>query len=219
MIPYASLQIEQHIEAFDFIFLLRKAYLLDSYKLSKIATDLIVEAQTTTEVVLRFKDEQIIAEYLHKQVLLHTLSMRQTLNLERLRKCKKDSLQAITAVHESGHAIASMLLLGKIPEVILSHTTEDDVAGWIHTKQRQKYIARHEIKKLLAVLLAGYAAEQLVFGKEHITTGTEGDLERATLFITHMLKDCGMGVAVPAAYHSDQTENNYLHDVGHENLI
>ena len=81
-------------------------------------------------------------------------------------------------------------------------------------KFKWKYISRKEITNRLALFLGGLAAEKIIFGEENITTGAEDDIEKATGFITEMLKQCGMG-KLPAAYHAkDPQTRNYLHDEG-----
>ncbi|PLX13385.1 MAG: hypothetical protein C0594_01275 [Marinilabiliales bacterium] len=114
------------------------------------------------------------------------------MKLHELRKNTKDDLQAITAVHESGHAIASIILLDTIPEIIHSRTSDHGTNGFVYTKFKWKYLSKKEIIARGALFLAGIEAEKLVFGEENITVGSEDDIYKATSFFTSMVKHNGM---------------------------
>ena len=61
----------------------------------------------------------------------------------------------------------------------------------------------------LAVLMAGHAAEKIIFGEEHITNGAAGDLQHATQFIAHILKETGLGT-VMGTIQTKSTAPGYL---------
>jgi len=183
-----------------------------STKLGRVITEMILKNLDANNIVFQTKDNSIIADYYDKESKIHSLSIQQQMNLENLRKNKQDDVQAITAVHEAGHAIISAILLHTVPEVIYSNTAEAGTGGFVYTKFKWKYISKKEIINRLALFLAGLAAEKIIFGEENITTGAEEDIEKATSFITKMLKQCGMG-KLPAAYHAkDPLTRSYLHD-------
>jgi hypothetical protein len=181
-------------------------------KLGRVVTEMILKNLEATRLVFMVKDKNIVAEYYREQTKIHSLTIAQQLNLEELRKSTHDDFQAIIAVHEAGHAIISAILMRTMPEVIYSNTAQAGSGGFVYTKLKWKYISRKDIINRLALLLGGLAAEKVVFGEENITTGAEEDIEKATNFITTMLKQCGMG-KLPAAYHAkDWNTRNYLHD-------
>ena len=180
-------------------------------KFGQIITEAIVKKLSSTEVQLKAKDSTLIVEYLQEKKVLHTFSIELVLNLEKERKSKRDDVQAIVAVHEAGHAVLSSVLLGTVPEIVLSSTAAVDANGSSHIRYKWSYVARKEIKKRLAVDLGGYVAEELVFGRENITTGAEEDIKRATHFITKLLKECGMGKGLPATYHHAKILETNLH--------
>lgn len=181
-------------------------------KLGRVITEMILKRLTVSNIVFKVNDHSVIVEYYKGAKVLHTLTIQQQLNLENLRKSKRDDYQAITAVHEAGHAIISSILLHTVPEAIYSNTAEVETGGFVHTKFKWKYISRKEIIYRLALFLGGLAAEKIIFGEENITTGAEEDIRQATHFITEMLKESGMG-KFPAAYHAkDLHTRSYLHD-------
>ena len=185
-------------------------------KLGKVFTEMILNDLAVSQIVFKTKDDLVIAEYMKEGSVIHALTIRQHFNLEKLRRNKKDDLQAISAVHEAGHAIISSVLLRTVPEVIFSNTAEVGSAGFIYTKFKWNYISRKEIKNRLALFFGGYIAEKIIFGEDNITTGAESDIEKATTFITEMLKQCGMG-QLPASYNVKDPQTLFqLHDVNNK---
>jgi cell division protease FtsH len=132
-------------------------------------------------------------EYISANQIVDSKEITIVLSLNELRKPKQDNLQAITAVHESGHAIVGYFLLQSIPEFIYSVTTDSDIAGFTFSRSDQEYTYRGQIIKTAAMMLGGYAAEEVVFGKEYLTTGSQNDIDRATAFLSDMYKKNGMG--------------------------
>ena len=185
-------------------------------KLGKAITEMILKHLRVSRIVFEAKEDALIAEYMLGKNVVHSLTMRQQFVLQTLRKNRRDDVQAITAVHEAGHAILASVLLHTVPEVIFSNTTGVGGGGFVYTKFKWKYVSRKEITNRLAVFLGGHVAEKIVFGEENITTGSEDDIENATHFITQMLKQCGMG-KLAAAYNAKQPETRFhLYDESDE---
>lgn len=186
-------------------------------KLGRIITEMILNKLNVSCVKIIALEKKIQVDYCQGETLAHRLDLAQPLVLEELRKSKQDDAQAISAVHEAGHAIISTLLLRTVPEVIFSKTAEVGKGGFVYTKLNWKYISKKEIVHRLSLYLGGYVAERLVFGEENLTTGAVEDIKQATAFITAMLKDAGMG-AFMGAFDAKGTDTKYfLHDV--ENKI
>lgn len=114
---------------------------------------------------------------------------------------KKDSSylsekdRKITAYHESGHALCSMLELpeDKVSKVTIIPTTKGAGGYTLTIPKDSSYHTISALKKKIMVLLAGRAAEEIIFGKENITTGAYGDLKSSTEMIMAMLSEYGMG--------------------------
>lgn len=177
-------------------------------KLAKMITSMLISKIEADTVEFKYLDEEVILTYFLNEKQTHRIVEPQKLKLENLRKNTLDDMQAITAVHESGHAICAVFLMNTLPEVIFSTTAEAGTSGFMFTKYEWSYVSRKEITNRIAVLLGGRVAEELVFGKENVTTGAESDIESATEFISEMMKSSGMG-AVPATYQQGSTATNY----------
>ena len=116
-------------------------------KLGKIITEMILKNLDVSCIAMKLKENHIHIDYYQEQILLYSLSIQQKFILEDLRKSKKNDFQAISAVHESGHAIIATILLGTVPEVIFSNTAEVETGGFVHTKFKWNYISKKEVKK------------------------------------------------------------------------
>ena len=183
-----------------------------SSKLGAAVTEMILKKLNASRLYVTYSEETVCVEYFQQEELLHKLELQQELNLEKLRCSRKDNVQAITAVHESGHAIISAMLMNLFPEYILSTSAGSGSSGLVYAKLRWDFVSKKEILKRLALFMGGYAAEKIVFGEENVTTGAEDDIEKATMFAMEMLKQCGMG-EFPVCYHADNVETRqYVYD-------
>jgi len=141
--------------------------------------------------------------------IVHTLTIQPTLNLEGLRKEKKDDMQALVAVHESGHAALMMLLFHKLPDNVFSNSLDGEMEGFVINKQDESTIySRMWLKKQVAVFLGGLCAERIVFGDSGLTLGSENDIKQATSLVLHALKSAGFS-NVPVRFGVESVEHNY----------
>lgn len=107
------------------------------------------------------------------------------LPLKKARKPRRDDKQALTAVHEAGHAVLSCALLGSVPFKVVSQSTHDnDYDGYVQMDVgSHKIVSKPYLLRKVAMLLGGLAAESLIFGEEHITMGSTSDLQEATRWL------------------------------------
>ena len=182
-------------------------------KLGKVLAERIIKNLGDVGITFKYAEEKLIAQYMKDGNVVHELRFHIERSLGKLRKSRQDDIQAITAVHEAGHAIISCFLLRTLPDVIFSNSTEQGTGGFVFTRFKWKYVSRKDISSRLAFYLGGLVAEEIVFGKEHVTTGSQEDIERATAFITEMLKECGMGDYKGSYHAKDYLSRSYLHDV------
>ena len=145
-------------------------------------------------------------EFYKEAKLIHIWSDQQSLVLGKLRKEKLNDEQAIVAVHESGHAILSSLLMYTLPDSIFSVTADSNSQGFVLSNPEWNYVSKKEIINRLAVLLGGLAAERVVFGDENITIGASSDLRAATRLVTYVLYTCGMG-DTPALFGNEHLDD------------
>ena len=100
----------------------------------------------------------------------------------------------IIAVHEAGHALVSRLLM---PENHLSRVSilpaGHGAAGYnLCVPTERVMVEKRHLECRICVLLAGRAAEQLVFGDDALTAGASTDLAQATELAATMVNELGM---------------------------
>ena len=100
----------------------------------------------------------------------------------------------VIAVHEAGHALASMLLT---PENRLRRVSilpaGGGAAGYnLSIPPERTMLGKRQIEAQISVLLAGRAAELLAGGEEVVTAGAANDLSRAAELAAALVMDLGM---------------------------
>ncbi|AGF56644.1 cell division protease FtsH [Clostridium saccharoperbutylacetonicum] len=113
-------------------------------------------------------------------------------------KEKKDRVMSeneknIVAFHEVGHALASALQKKTQPvhKITIVPRTMGALGYTMQMPEEEKYLmTKEEILEQIVVLLAGRAAEDLVFNE--VTTGASNDIERATSLARQMVTMYGM---------------------------
>ncbi len=181
-------------------------------QIPKIVYHLLQLDEPIDTVQIDYESKQLNFKFYAGQQVQCEFQERVVLRLEKLRKNRKDEQQAICAVHESGHAVVSAILLKCIPESVFSATTNAESKGFVFTKMNWETISKGELRNRVAVLLAGYAAEKLIFGDENLTNGSESDIKKATNLVCDLLKNCGFDI-FPAAFQKEHPETNlFLND-------
>jgi len=107
----------------------------------------------------------------------------------------KDEDRKITAFHEAGHALISLKMLpeDKVSKVTIIPTTKGAGGYTLSIPEDSLYQNKDHLKKKIMVLLGGRAAEEIIFGLDHVTTGAYNDLQRSTNLVTNMVTEYGMG--------------------------
>lgn len=161
-------------------------------KLPSIMSKLVIAEVDTNKLLFSYINNEIEIKCLKDEETIYRITEQHEFDLQKLRVNKQDEMQAITAVHESGHAVLSIALLNVVPNIAYSITADNDSEGFIFTKIPWEFVPKNEIVPRLAMMLGGYAAEQLIFGAEHQTAGSNSDIERATNFVSQMFKNHGL---------------------------
>lgn len=107
----------------------------------------------------------------------------------------KDKDKKITAYHEAGHALLTLKVLpaDKLSKVTIIPTSKGAGGYTLSIPEDKLYQNRDYLKRRIMVLLAGRAAEEIIFGSEFITTGAHNDIEQTTRIVTSMVTQYGMG--------------------------
>lgn len=112
------------------------------------------------------------------------------------------------SIHEAGHALVSKILKTDMVQKI-SIIPRGQALGYVlkFPDEDRYLLTEQELKNKIAALLAGRAAEQLVFNE--ITTGAKDDLDKATGIAKEMVCSYGMSSLGPMAVDSLYIKHNY----------
>ena len=100
----------------------------------------------------------------------------------------------IIAIHEAGHALASRLLMpgSRLARVSILPAGHGAAGYNLCIPEERVMLDKARLQDQIRVLLAGRAAEQVVFGEDGITAGASSDLARATELAAAMVTELGM---------------------------
>ncbi|MBU4347123.1 ATP-dependent zinc metalloprotease FtsH [Patescibacteria group bacterium] len=141
---------------------------------------------------------------------------RVMLGPERKSRILSEKEKKITAYHEAGHAIVAHYSPHTDPVQKISIIARGQAGGYtIKLPIEDKHLhTKSEFVEEIAVLLAGYLAEQEVFGE--ITTGATSDLRRATGLARKLITDFGMSETLGPRTFGDKEEMIFLGREIHE---
>ena len=107
----------------------------------------------------------------------------------------KENDKKITAIHEAGHTLITLNVLPneKISKVTIVPSTNGAGGYTLSIPEDQMHQNKSYLLKRLMVLLGGRAAEEIMLGKDKITTGAYNDLQRSTELASSMVTQYGMG--------------------------
>ena len=114
---------------------------------------------------------------------------------ERKSKIMSEKEKELTAYHEAGHAIVGHVL----PDSDMVHKVTIIPRGgtggvtWFIPPEDKSYHSIIEYKDVLARMLGGRIAEEVIYGPDRVTTGAGSDLQKAAELAREMVVNQGMG--------------------------
>ena len=100
----------------------------------------------------------------------------------------------ITAYHEAGHALVTKLVAPEntVAKVTIIPTVKGAGGFSMNIPKDKMYQTKQDLMNHIKISLAGRIAEELIFGKDFITTGASNDIEKATLYLKDLIGKYGM---------------------------
>lgn len=100
----------------------------------------------------------------------------------------------ITAFHEAGHALVTKIVApeNSVTKVTIIPSTKGAGGFSMNIPKERMYMTKDELLNRIKISLAGRAAEELIFGKEQITTGASNDIAKASQDIKDYIMKYGM---------------------------
>ncbi|RVU84483.1 ATP-dependent zinc metalloprotease FtsH [Leucothrix sargassi] len=164
-----------------------------------------------------------LANLVNEAALFAARSDKRTVGMEEFEKAKdkimmgaerksmvmNDKEKANTAYHEAGHAIIGL----KVPDhdpvykvTIIPRGRALGVTMFLPEEERFSY-SKQSLESQISTLFGGRIAEEMIFGKDSVTTGASNDIERATDIARNMVTKWGLSEKMgPIAYAEEQGE-------------
>jgi len=115
----------------------------------------------------------------------------------------------LTAYHEAGHAIVGRIVPEHDPVYKVTIIPRGRALGvTMFLPEEDKYsMTNQQLRSQLASLFGGRVAEELVYGKDNVTTGASNDIERASAIARNMVTKWGLSDSMgPLAYGENEDE-------------
>jgi len=135
---------------------------------------------------------------------------------ERRSMVMSEEEKKLTAYHEGGHAIVALHEPESDPIHKATIIPRGRALGLVMRLPERDRISMSlaKLKADLAVAMGGRIAEELIFGKEMVTTGASSDIQMATSMARRMVMEWGMSDKLgPLHYGADQEEVFLGHSV------
>jgi cell division protease FtsH len=126
---------------------------------------------------------------------------------ERKNKVMNEHDRELTAYHEGGHALVAQVLpdSDNVHKVTIISRGSTGGVTWTIPPEDRPYTSVVEFKDILARALGGRIAEEIVYGRDKITTGAGSDLRNATAVARDMIIEQGMGTKLrDQVFHEDE---------------
>ena len=134
------------------------------------------------------------------------------LGVERKSLVLSEDERRLTAFHEAGHTVVSLKTAGSDPIHKVTIIPRGRALGlMLSLPDKDRYGQTKEfLIGRLAIAFGGRMAEELVFGKDKITTGAGSDIEQATAIARRMVTQFGMSERVGMMAVGDREQEIFL---------
>ena len=128
---------------------------------------------------------------------------------ERRSMVMSEKEKKLTAYHEAGHAIVGRIVPEHDPVYKVSIIPRGRALGvtmFLPEEDRYSHSKKH-LESQISSLFGGRIAEELIYGKDSVTTGASNDIERATELARSMVTKWGLSERLgPLSYSEDEGE-------------
>mmetsp|Transcript_6745 Transcript_6745/g.29363 ORF Transcript_6745/g.29363 Transcript_6745/m.29363 type:complete len:898 (-) Transcript_6745:744-3437(-) len=123
---------------------------------------------------------------------------RVIMGVERKSAVLTEESKRLTAYHEAGHAIVALRTPGAMPVHKATIVPRGSALGMVTQlpDKDETSITRKQLLARLDVCMGGRVAEELIFGRDEVTTGALSDLQQATRLATYMVGEVGLSSLV-----------------------
>ncbi len=164
-----------------------------------------------------------LANLVNEAALFAARADKRTVNMEEFEKAKDKIMMGAerksmvmnekekenTAYHEAGHAIVGLTVPDHDPVYKVTIIPRGRALGvTMFLPEEDKYSAsKQNLESQIATLFGGRIAEEMILGKDGVTTGASNDIERATSIARNMVTKWGLSEKLgPLSYSEDEGE-------------
>ena len=118
----------------------------------------------------------------------------------------------LTAYHEGGHAIVGLNVIATDPIHKATIIPRGRALGMVmQLPERDKLsMSLEQMTSRLAIMMGGRVAEELVFGREKVTSGASSDIEQATRLARMMVTRWGLSEALGTVSYGENQDEVFL---------
>jgi len=197
--------------------------------MKKVAISPDVNARTIARGTPGFSGADL-ANLVNEAALLAARKMKRLVTMQEMEEAKDKVMMGaerrsmvmtekekkLTAYHESGHALVAVNMKESDPVHKATIIPRGRALGLVMRLPEGDRISesRAKLEADLAVAMGGRVAEELVFGRDHVTTGASQDIAMATQIASRMVTEWGMSDKLgPLTYKSNEQEVFLGHSV------
>jgi len=134
------------------------------------------------------------------------------LGAERKSMVMKDEEKRLTAYHEAGHAVCAITVTGNDPLHKVTIVPRGRALGIAFTlpEDDRVSVTRQQLEARLAMAYGGRVAEEMIFGRDRVTTGAASDIQQATGIARRYVSQWGLSDAIGPVLVGDNEQELFL---------
>src|SRR5690349_12406747 len=131
---------------------------------------------------------------------------------ERKSMVMREEERKLTAYHEGGHAICAIKVKGNDPLHKVTIVPRGRTLGvaWTLPEDDRVSVTREQLEANLVKAYGGRVAEELVFGRDRVTTGAASDIQQATALARRYVSQWGLSDVVGPVLVGDNEQELFL---------
>ncbi len=137
---------------------------------------------------------------------------RVMLGAERKSLVMREEERRLTAYHEAGHAVCAIHVKGNDPLHKVTIVPRGRALGLAFTlpEDDRVSVTREQIEARLVMAYGGRVAEEIIFGRDHVTTGASSDIQQATGIARRYVSQWGLSDAIGPILVGDNEQEVFL---------
>jgi cell division protease FtsH len=134
------------------------------------------------------------------------------LGAERKSLVMREEERRLTAYHEAGHAVCAIKVKGNDPLHKVTIVPRGRALGVAFTlpEDDRVSVTREQLEANLVKAYGGRVAEELVFGRDHVTTGAASDIQQATALARRYVTQWGLSDEIGPILVGDNEQELFL---------